>query len=246
MYQLRSEPSRTRELLIVLPCEIFCKYSSLLEGGCQYLCHTSRLEHGDGHVTKSTTEQSCFSTTLPPLHSFHDTPMPHYIRFLKVPQVSHVHDHFEVSCVITIVTDLGDTFFNDHISLTARLVPKNGPHEICATHADWSQASRECSVTLKCSVSHFSSVQVHLSTRPKLSSDHKLFKPIPLVLDAWSAPFDLTARSKATAFVERKISSRSGTSLSIWEETGDSIAHHIWYARTVGVVIVLNHSGMLL
>ena len=51
---------------------------------------------------------------------------------------------------------------------------------------------------------------------------------LPPILEAWSAPFEPFTDSRAIALVERQLSMSSFPPLNIWEETGNSIAGHIW------------------
>lgn len=52
------------------------------------------------------------------------------------------------------------------------------------------------------------------------------------ILSAWSAPFKIPeagAGTSAGALVERRLQMSKERTLRVWEETGESIARHIWY-----------------
>ena len=48
----------------------------------------------------------------------------------------------------------------------------------------------------------------------------------PGVISAWSAPF--VPAQEAAKLVERRFMLPRGPQVSIWEETGESIARHLW------------------
>ncbi|KAI3006268.1 hypothetical protein CBS147346_3896 [Aspergillus niger] len=59
---------------------------------------------------------------------------------------------------------------------------------------------------------------------------------LPLVMSAWSAPFGGSPSSVAEKLVERRFGPQDRLGLRIWEETGNSIARHIWDAAVASVV----------
>ena len=70
-------------------------------------------------------------------------------------------------------------------------------------------------------------VVLQVSTRDAVV-DSLISGPAITVLSVWSSPVSLTANSMVEDFVERRLDIGGPEYLSIWEETRESIARHIW------------------
>ena len=155
--------------------------------------------------------------------------MVHYIRFLKVPVVSQIDvESFSVATVITITTDLGEVFFPRDVELTALLVGAVNADTILAQgHYQWNGGQR----AMKCVLSS-RKILDNSPLRLRVSARHNSCclssYQIPKVLDAWSAPFTQDGHLQADPLVERQLQLSDDVWLKIWEETGNSIARHIW------------------
>lgn len=150
--------------------------------------------------------------------------MVHYIRFLKTARVEYqTSKSLSVISLITITTDLGDTFLFSDALLTSCLVSAEEPENVlCQDEVHWHRGSRELSLRLHTYVGqNVPLVRLHVFHAQAAGF-------IPSILDAWSATFELVLGSRATALVERRLSLPSLSTLMIWEETGNSIARHIW------------------
>ena len=163
-------------------------------------------------------------------HSLYHTPhlasMVHYIRFLKTARVEyHTSKSVSVIALITITSDLGDTFLFPIANLTSRLVVADQPGIVVSQEkVTWHGGSRELSLRLYAFFGQNTPlVRLHVFHTMANGS-------LPSILDAWSAPFELLLDSRAAALVERRLSLPSLSTLMIWEETGNSIARHIWYS----------------
>jgi len=177
----------------------------------------------------------------------------YYIRFLKVPKLTPVggpNGCFHFYTVIAITTDLGESFYFNDIKLFIFL---NGPlssnvHEREASQyrrletVFWRRGMRSLAITAKLSydccwparvvitpdrglaVTEFLD-KLMLSHTSKISMD-------PAVFSAWSAPLAPTKERhvvcQASKLCMRRIVSNHPIELNIWEETGESIARHIW------------------
>lgn len=173
--------------------------------------------------------------------------MPHYIRFLKTPRSTTLSSHVKVSSIITIVTDLGDSFFYDDLCLKVRLIASNRDDCTLAQEFEWTAGSRELTITLQCPrYLAGKDARLHLSARDVPSYDLETPDQGSRVVDAWSAPFQILNNAKAVSLIERRFSLRPGSVFSVWEETGNSIAHHIWYGFGTEPLRRLRMSGMLL
>ena len=149
--------------------------------------------------------------------------MIHYIRFLKPPGVVGGGSRLTVTALITITTDLGDTFLHNNTKLLSHLVVVDDLE--CIIHrqeVQWLKGLRQLSITATVMPSYGRDLRLHVSHAGEAAG------PIPMILDAWSAPFPIVNGSRAASLVERRISIPSMPPLRIWEETGNSIARHIW------------------
>lgn len=84
-------------------------------------------------------------------------------------------------------------------------------------------AKRNCDLVLKVSAEDPPPADNLLKHRPGFGFG---------ILSAWSAPFKIPeagAVTSAGALVERRLQMSNDCILSVWEETGESIARHIWY-----------------
>lgn len=157
--------------------------------------------------------------------------MVHYIRFLRVPQIrlEEKGQVKRISAILTVTTDLGETYYPEDLELIVRLVDTKS---LKATVGSWQIFWRGMSQVTKLDVRHRSrlssdSMRLHVSiteTGNALTEHHQ----IPEVLDVWSSFFSLDVDSSAPDYVERQLRLNEETSINIWEATRESIARHIW------------------
>lgn len=150
--------------------------------------------------------------------------MVHYIRFVKTARVSsRTSKEVSVTALITITTDLGDAFLLSDAKLTSFLIAADKAGSIlCRDEVHWQGGSRELPIFLTADLGPGVSL-LRLRISQSVASDC-----LPPILDAWSAPFEPFTDSRAIALVERQLSMPCFPPLKIWEETGNSIAGHIW------------------
>jgi len=173
-----------------------------------------------------------------------------YIRFLKTPKIQ---DN-SVKTTITVTSDLGETFLNAEIDLIATLQCVDDPYQ---THLRqtlrWRPGLRALPVTFPivgkiikwpCSV-HVSLVQ---------PSDYDAFEnredasSLPSVVSVWSDGLDPPNRIATTPRIaERRFKLLNGRVLRMWEETGESIARHLWFvfasSRLSVLTLITNRDG---
>ena len=178
-----------------------------------------------------------------------------YVRFLKTPRIVHDKNRpaAHVSCLVTITSDLGDSFLPYPLSLSAELLhikseagantaPVSEPTEIerlaltdnviTWKTIQWTAGMRSLPVTIPLSRNHRHNgpLVVRIGIEPKSPCDElgKLLLPESRgVVSAWSAPFNLSDESAVSRTVERRF--LVGTRVHrILEETGESIARHVW------------------
>ncbi|MCJ1396366.1 hypothetical protein MMC18_009256 [Xylographa bjoerkii] len=162
-----------------------------------------------------------------------------YIRFLKVPKIfpSNAAFTFIVATTVTLTSDLGDEFLAQDVELFAHLacngVIHTPPHrpkwqagmralrfEFCVSNKDAAGPLRLC-------------ISSHSPSGPDQLSATRM----PELVSARSGSFGVSTAREAPRKVERRLDINvSGCAeLSIWEETGESIARHIWDA-SLGLV----------
>lgn len=165
----------------------------------------------------------------------------HYIKFLKLP--SYDAGSLTIKTKIAVTTDLGDDYFPNELPIQFDVLQSDVNEGRDATGAialsqtrQWSAGMRVLTVELKLTKSKVkSSSTFRLRVSPGLSEfssqfdivDGVLVTPavMPIVSERFHGGMD-PAGDKP--YVERSIPLREHAELSMWEETGDSIARHIW------------------
>ncbi|RHZ72945.1 hypothetical protein CDV55_107708 [Aspergillus turcosus] len=171
--------------------------------------------------------------------------MVYYIRFLKTPRFqSQKAGPVTVTALICITTDLGDAFLAQDIDLHVTLSSNGSGRILYKDNLQWKAGKREIPLSLGPFSARLSQETIVLGVtavdpqRPSLpSSDHLLdTSKLPLVMSGWSAPFGGSEPLVAEKLVERRFRPRDQLDLRIWEETGNSIARHIWDAAIASVI----------
>jgi len=156
--------------------------------------------------------------------------MVHYLRFLRTPQIENVSKKaVEITAVAAVTTDLGDSFLSQDVTIIARVVDGTTTHGevLYSTEVSWKGTMRAVKVNLQCNIRVLGRlVHLHLTTRDTISA-HASYG-IPAIVDVWSSQFTVKAATRAEPVVERRLQLRSKSQARILEETGDSIARHIW------------------
>ncbi|KIX00406.1 uncharacterized protein Z518_10545 [Rhinocladiella mackenziei CBS 650.93] len=156
--------------------------------------------------------------------------MVHYIRFLRTPQVEAGKKTVDVSAVVAVTTDLGDAFYAVNVDLVAEAVEATRPHVVFHSQTfPWQATSRALKFSLNCPGKYVSrSVRLHVTTKDTIASSAR--REVPQILDVWSIAFPLSDKQRTDPIVERQVLLPNNSPVCISEETGDSIARHIWDA----------------
>lgn len=169
-----------------------------------------------------------------------------YIRFLKTPRIAYEKNSSkpQITCLITITSDLGDSFLPHNITLSAELIHirQEKSEEIDTEEGEvilwqavqWKGGMRTLPVTFPLSKSHSAwPVHVRIGVEPK--SEYDEFKELVEeqgwrgVVSAWSEPLDLAKGVEVSEkLVQRRFQIDGLSPLEICEETGESIARHLW------------------
>ncbi|KAF1830004.1 hypothetical protein BDW02DRAFT_602045 [Decorospora gaudefroyi] len=160
-----------------------------------------------------------------------------YVRFLKTPRVvaEKSTSRNEVCCLVTITSDLGDFFLPYDIELSAELLGCAGPKEYVLVWktVQWTGGMRSLSIAIPLSKTQqsWAGLRVRVGAGPKRTHDDYASlseQDARGVVSAWSATF--APNVEAQKLVERRFKPPQGPISGIWEETGESIARHLWDA----------------
>lgn len=159
--------------------------------------------------------------------------MVHYIRFLRVPQVKLESNGqvARISAVLTVTTDLGESYYPRNLELIARLAFSAPPFTPIYT---WRVTWRKDNRVAKLDLVHRPialSQDVHLHVSTKATEDSWVdYARIPSILDVYSHNFTLSTNGSAPDYVERRLRLTNTISINITEAVGESIARHVWWA----------------
>ncbi|KAJ4300981.1 hypothetical protein N0V90_003070 [Kalmusia sp. IMI 367209] len=142
-----------------------------------------------------------------------------YIRFLKTPRIVKEKNQpsANVYCLITITSDLGDSFLPSDLTLSAELIEDTSTlgitnetnNIIIWKTIKWSEGMRSLPVTLPLSRSYKEKgpLLVRIGAEPKSQYDEferLLEDDTSGVVSAWSAPFNFIGSLEAVRTVERR------------------------------------------
>lgn len=155
----------------------------------------------------------------------------YYIRCLKSPKYDDATGTLKT--LITITTDLGDDFYPDNLVLYATLVKaehEKGWQAKWQT-VEWKSGMRTAWIEFKSKSFPPGLLQLIVNARPSLSPDIVRPDDLPEVL---SARIDVCRPGlskgdiNAGRRIERRYRTYSEYETVIYEESGESIARHIW------------------
>lgn len=171
-----------------------------------------------------------------------------YIRFLKTPRIVREKGSAKthISCLITITSDLGDSFLPYDVTLAVELLhvlQENDEENVVVWKTvQWVGGMRSLAITLPIGRSHKAwPLRVRIGVEPKSRYDdiESLLQNEDFrgVVSAWSGLIDPTSGLEvAERFVQRRFDVGANLPLYISEETGESIARHLWY----GLILCLH------
>ncbi|KAH6707766.1 putative methyltransferase-domain-containing protein [Leptodontidium sp. MPI-SDFR-AT-0119] len=169
----------------------------------------------------------------------------HYIRFLKSPKsITDSRGKHVLSAVITITTDLGDSFLCSDLSLLVELEDTDGTKLVDGGRAKeylWTGSDGFKGLPVEIPIrkqTMRASVEVKMVVRAKEelrmveSFDHALGNRLNFVEDGGGV-VALRGNAQGSGMVERVFRYGDGQKIQIWEEAGESIARHIWDAGLI-------------
>lgn len=160
-----------------------------------------------------------------------------YVRFLKPPVLTSTTgkvSSWTVRTLITITSDLGDDFFAADASVLISLLYDGDQNRlpIYEQSSVWRAGSR--ALQLICNgvkiVDPKRPMRLVIGAKCSDLADEAactISKQIPSIVTAWSGPFS-SRNPIAEKEVERRLVLSGANTIRIREETGNSIACHIW------------------
>jgi hypothetical protein len=124
---------------------------------------------------------------------------------------------------------LGDCFFAEDVDLMV-IARDHSSRALFEKTIKWNASNRELAITLGPLPSNLAQQSMVLTVQVPNSPGYSVpqYPTIPLVVGATSAPFGPRS-TPAEKLVQRQIQySGKAVPIQIWEETGNSIARHIW------------------
>jgi hypothetical protein len=164
------------------------------------------------------------------------SPTMRYVRFLKTPRITAEKgtNKSNVYCLVNITSDLGDSTLPYDATLVAELIsPQQGDQVLSSRCVKWTADMRTLAITLPLKPQQKNMpLRVRVGVTPKATFDTFSSLSAPEssgIVSAWSAEF--TSQKEAVKLAERRFQIANQT-IKVWEETGESIARHLWYAAT--------------
>ncbi|KAI4715323.1 hypothetical protein E4T48_08490 [Aureobasidium sp. EXF-10727] len=160
----------------------------------------------------------------------------HYVRFLKTPKVHVETGAVILTAVVTLTTDLGETFYPHDIQLAATLRQSDHDGDIYLRRTlQWRGDMRSLNISLdltRTEIDWPARLHVHPKTNAATYDcfeDHHSHGHLPGIVSVWSESLNPHKGSFEThRRVERRFTPLTGRALNIFEDTGESIARHLW------------------
>lgn len=159
-----------------------------------------------------------------------------YIRYLKTPKT----DGGKLTALVTITSDLGEDLLADEVALSATVRSADPYGDIYLRKSlKWTGGMRSLPVTFDLTPSNVEwPVRLHVGFQTGEYTDRferrHASGHLPSLVSAWSDVIDPdNGITEAAKRVERRFMPLSNRTLSIWEETGESIARHLWWETEV-------------
>ena len=154
--------------------------------------------------------------------------MVYYIRFLKPPKLDL--QKCIVRALVTITTDLGDDFYPADIDLYAAVITDASKESDTEwERVLWKRGTRNTWIEIrKTQFEDKGSTRLLVSTQSTLAADTVLLSSLPKILSARCEIFE-KEKPQAGDRVERRYRTSLGNQRAIYENTGESIARHVWY-----------------
>ena len=152
----------------------------------------------------------------------------YYIRFLKSPQVHVKKGRTRIRALVTVTTDLGESFYAEPCQLYA-VVLASDQRALCTwSSMQWQPHMRAAWVETSSTTSTTSQQEgTLLVSSSKLTGADVLGQDCSILSARCRIPSP--SQTEPTRLVQRNFQT-TNVQLSLFEEMGESIARHVWYA----------------
>lgn len=160
----------------------------------------------------------------------------HYVRFLKPPKVQGQGAERRLTALCTLTTDLGDDFMPADTDLEVSLNANDAAAGVLGSQTvRWAAGMRAVPLELK--IAPMAAGLCFLEVKP---SDGSLARAVyaagdeaclrmPIIVPARSVlVIPPQANSEADRMILRNVDLGQYGTIKVWEESGESIARHIW------------------
>lgn len=150
------------------------------------------------------------------------------VRFLRPPKVHNDKNTVQLKAVVTVTTDLGETFFPEDAELIATIRETAHDGEVYLRRKfQWSGGARSLPIILDVSRNDIDwPACLHVGVKVSKGKGPGFLPP---VVDAWSGELDPTKGQLDSGWrVERRFTPLNERPVSLIEDAGDSIARHLW------------------
>lgn len=161
-----------------------------------------------------------------------------YVRFLKRPSRTSEHGRTTILALITLTTDLGDDFCDEDTLLQASLYSDDsGPTSpFYSETLTWKARSRSRPVQIVCQRRPTASrIGLHVGPAQGPEAPHAVVHGAGLILPQRVIAGQTIvyqagdgAGTASARYVERRLPLSDGYCLRVSEDSGESIARHIW------------------
>ena len=151
----------------------------------------------------------------------------YYIRFLKTPRL----DTFKstVRALITVTTDLGDDFYPGELEVYTTITTVDQGRDCSSSWHTirWTAGMRSAWIEIHVTLLPSKLLRLFVATKQSLSPRELRLECMPEVLCVRSDTFG-RRQTDASRWIERRWRTPHNGDVSIYEETGESIACHVW------------------
>lgn len=155
------------------------------------------------------------------------------VRFLRTPKVVVDKSDVTLKAVITVTTDLGETFYPDDLELVATLrEPTNDGEIYLRRRLQWTSGARSLPINFNLSRNDIewpACLHVGMRLTADRMTDDTAAGLLPPIVDVWSSPINaVKGQFDSGHRVERRFTTLAERTISLLEDAGDSIARHLW------------------
>ncbi|GAB7344068.1 hypothetical protein MBLNU457_1981t1 [Dothideomycetes sp. NU457] len=161
----------------------------------------------------------------------------HYVRFLKTPKVFAKDGTVVLKATVTITTDLGETYYPRDVALAATLRSSDPNGDVYLRRSfEWTDGTRALPLSFDITRTEIEwPARLHVGLKSGIGylTDHlesfNEYGDTPSIISAWSDDINATGGYlESSRQVERQFMPLTRRPLHIFEDTGESIARHLW------------------